>query len=986
MKKKLLGAVLSVGAIVGLASCMEVHEHEFATDWSSNASGHWHACACDERLLDSFAAHVDENKDGNCDVCSYEVGKPHEHAYATEYSKDASGHWYDSTCDHKVVSGFAQHTEGEDGVCTACGYVVTAPSNVATLKSVDVVADNAKTYYNVGESFSSEGLVIYETYSNTLSDDTVSVGDVSKYSVKVVDASGAEVTGAFSKYGVYTVTVANGEISDSYDVTVGAKVYASASDALAEGLANDSKVNGGYISIDLDGYVQEFEYAFGENYTKIVNGTDEYHYELLEDGSVFGVNCYYDWEDVFQVTYVYEPGVENLLGAELTSVFAYEHTVFGVNEMLSKLVELSKSEAAANYKEGVADHCPICNGHSAYTFSFDVVMGEYSPANYTYEVAFSIDDASKAINNVEMKVSAVSYVYDEATDSYVPNVDAEPDYVKYITIQQEIGERSAENEYSADALRFVSFDLVDAEDNKYANNATIEAKVGEKVYLYIANANPVTANPNVDQVVVEVTTEDGQPTYVAGGSYDSYDGCIGIYSYKVGKYNVSISTANVTINYVLDVKYADLTEFAPGVYDQYGDKYEAYAAYTYANNQVIFGAYVNSNANPGVTATLAEEYEGVSLEQDGNDYIFSASAVGEYTVNLVSTVNSEFTASFTIYVEEAPNMADVINGVYTYDNWGSIVTFTFTPESEGALNGTLVINSNNTDYDFTYSYYEAFGALQVLAASPAASACEWSVGVENYELICLYYGLMNYGPLTKVEEDADNGEDAGDADLVGTGVQTDPYILTVGGSYSFATTISDPVYCAYIAEQNVTLVFDITSPDFWFEYGTWSFMLCDQINHENNEMKVTLAAGQTLFMKVYTNELESGVVSFSVSVDSGSSDNEGDSGEESDAVTVLPGFSPYSPAFLDKEENTYVATIGGGNSGFFGIFGDGTDYFISIEFDTNLTLYAGSPMAPMTYTSGSMISVSGNDGVLFWFDNSMNMTDAVVTFTISIYA
>ena len=39
-----------------------------------------------------------------------------------------------------------------------------------------------------------------------------------------------------------------------------------------------------------------------------------------------------------------------------------------------------------------------------------------------------------------------------------------------------------------------------------------------------------------------------------------------------------------------------------------------------------------------------------------------------------------------------------------------------------------------------------------------------------------------------------------------------------------------------------------------------------------------------------------------------------------------------------------------------------------------------------SYSSGSMISVSGNDGVLFWFDNSMNMTDAVVTFTISIYA
>ena len=65
---------------------------------------------------------------------------------------------------------------------------------------------------------------------------------------------------------------------------------------------------------------------------------------------------------------------------------------------------------------------------------------------------------------------------------------------------------------------------------------------------------------------------------------------------------------------------------------------------------------------------------------------------------------------------------------------------------------------------------------------------------------------------------------------------------------------------------------------------------------------------------------------------------------------------------------------------------DMTDYFITVEFDTDIVLYAGSPRAPMTYTSGSMISVSANDGILFWFDNSANMTsDVTIVFTVNVY-
>ena len=978
MKKKLLAALLSVGALLGLASCVEEHVHAFSEDWSKDANGHWHACTCDERLKDSFAPHVDENNDGACDVCTQAVEKKHEHTFATTWSKDETGHWYDSTCDHKVTSGFAAHTAGEDGVCTACGYVVTPPSNVASLKAVDVVADKAKTYYLVGETFSSEGLTVYETYSNTLTVDTVSVAaDLSKYTVKVTDAAGVEVTGAFASYGVYTVTVSQGELSDSYEVTVGAKVYDSASAALADGLANDSKVSGGYISIDNSGYVQEYEYSFGDNYTKIVSGTEENHYQLLEDDTVFGVNRYFDeYNYEYVMSYIYEPAVENLSGVDLSSVFGYEHTVNGVVEMLEKLAELSKSEAASNYKEGVANHCPFCGAHTAYTLSFNVVMGEYAPADYSYKVAFSIDDASKAITSVEMVVSAVSYVYDDETSSYVPNTEAtEPDYVKYISIQQEVGAREAENEYSAEVLRFKSFDLVDEEDQKVANNSTIDIKVGGDVYLYLSNATPETADANVDSITVDVTDEDGNDTWSAGGSYDSDVNAVRVYSYKTGKFNVTISTANVTYTYVLNVTYADLTDFAPALYDQYGEEYEAYSATVYANNMLVFTSIVNENANSAFTATLAEEYEGVTLESNGSDYIFTATEVGEYLVNLVSSVDETLVSTLTVTVEEAPNMADVINGKYTYDYYGTIITYTFTPESEGALNGTLVINSNSTDYNFTYTYYESFGAFQVLHADDAAQSCEWSVGVENYELCCLYYGYFNYGPLTKVEETTDSEVESS---VTGTWYNSyqNPrtgmtYESTVvfnadgTGTYSFENTLyvgtfswteSDAVVISNVVSTNDSVA---PSIEFGYDEYTASYFI----------------VATTEDMMLYHSQ------SYTKTSDSG---NEG--GSSSDATSITASTTPMNPTFIEKETVTYVTTIGGGNSGCFAIMADMTDYFIGIEFDADVTLYAGSLMAPMTYSSGQMIAVSANDGIIFWFDNSANLTNVEITFTVNVYA
>lgn len=50
------------------------HTHAYGTEWKSDKDNHWNECACGDKV--NTAAHKDENKDGKCDVCAYDVGVP----------------------------------------------------------------------------------------------------------------------------------------------------------------------------------------------------------------------------------------------------------------------------------------------------------------------------------------------------------------------------------------------------------------------------------------------------------------------------------------------------------------------------------------------------------------------------------------------------------------------------------------------------------------------------------------------------------------------------------------------------------------------------------------------------------------------------------------------------------------------------------------------------------------------------------------------
>lgn len=110
------------------------HQHSFEAEWTVDAENHWHAVACGHAIdVNEKGAHIDENNDGTCDVCSYDYG--HTHTYSTDkWTTDAENHWHAVTCGHAIdVLDLAAHTDADkDGACDICAYADAEHTHVAT--------------------------------------------------------------------------------------------------------------------------------------------------------------------------------------------------------------------------------------------------------------------------------------------------------------------------------------------------------------------------------------------------------------------------------------------------------------------------------------------------------------------------------------------------------------------------------------------------------------------------------------------------------------------------------------------------------------------------------------------------------------------------------------------------------------------------------------------------------------------------------------
>ena len=143
MKRKSIIAVLALVLVLALSlsifsACNK--KHKYSSEWKFDEKTHWHECTTKkhtdttEKIPHVFTwtektpagVHTDKVEKGVCE-CGYEtertISDTATHTYGTEWTKDESGHWHESTCGttaptHDAMKkDFAAHTF-DDGVVT----------------------------------------------------------------------------------------------------------------------------------------------------------------------------------------------------------------------------------------------------------------------------------------------------------------------------------------------------------------------------------------------------------------------------------------------------------------------------------------------------------------------------------------------------------------------------------------------------------------------------------------------------------------------------------------------------------------------------------------------------------------------------------------------------------------------------------------------------------------------------------------------------
>lgn len=112
------------------------HTHKYGATYTTDEEGHWYACSgCEEKI--SYAEHYFRNNcTTTCSICGYV--REIEHDYSDRLSYDATGHWHACTVCGDVLekephTPGPEATETTDQICQDCGFVIqTAQSHVHT--------------------------------------------------------------------------------------------------------------------------------------------------------------------------------------------------------------------------------------------------------------------------------------------------------------------------------------------------------------------------------------------------------------------------------------------------------------------------------------------------------------------------------------------------------------------------------------------------------------------------------------------------------------------------------------------------------------------------------------------------------------------------------------------------------------------------------------------------------------------------------------
>ena len=491
------------------------HTYKIGAEWMSDATGHWYEVTCECEDAEIVLDHTDANNDGNCDVCGY---TEHEHEYSEEWTADCTNHWHAADCGH-IVAGtdISAHTDANnDGECDECKYVIE---------------DLHTHYYSTEWSFDAQyhwhaalcehGAEVIDRNAHTIND----TGYCTECNALVNEIDKTDLLAILKAAVASNGKVVTGNVVASqtvYDSPVGA-----ANVIIGSKLTNEVY----YVLGVEDSYI--FYKSFDKN-DKYIGGNHQF-YETLENGNIFGAQML---EGDYVLTpcqgaaqflsgYNYTPGSILAAGYEDTTTLAI--TLFNLYDVMAKGEHVTNPQSSYNAETGVYafsytvymvnasyEHEPGAEEGSEGTWNYQVEL-------YNVDVEFTIDN-NFVINLAEFSVEVfrnfeadMDLDYDPETDTVTLRDDASVTVYAY-SVNQTSGERTYESIYPKKALVPTDFELFYVTEYNVEFNleilaeelieGTLTVNPDERIYLHLGNVTPKSSFPEF------MDSEDFEVTYV----------------------------------------------------------------------------------------------------------------------------------------------------------------------------------------------------------------------------------------------------------------------------------------------------------------------------------------------------------------------------------------------------------------------------------------------------------------------------------------
>ena len=695
------------------------HVHTYKTDaeWTADASGHWYeaTCNCADVTVRKLQ-HVDDNKDGACDVCKY---TDHEHNYSEEWTADCTNHWNAADCGC-IIAGTnieAHADETKDGVCDTCGYVIE---------------NLHKHYYDTKWTTDGE----YHWHAA-----------LCEHGVEVADKAAHEINAAGY------CTVCGDKLKDVDKTDVGAILEAA--------IANNHLVVSG--SVMYQNEIPDINYTLTHSVYYVLGNTSSYEkrieygmakerwYQLVGDDEVFGVTS----EDGGFTISSISADIDSLKGYNYTP-----STLLGSYDSTATLSETLWALYDISLKDTVTDRVVAYNadedmyvmsytylavreitGHDSMTDAGNddstaelqtvVITNLYEvKAYFTIDENFVIDEAGFIVGAYNEDIDH-DYVYDVETGTYEMSVNALADTYAYM-VAQTSGERSYYTAYPKASLVPTDFDL--ALPDGTIKTDTIEVAVGTNTTLNLVNLKPFSAdtefiNPaDFELKLVNKNDPEADTFYIY---YDPFSGSIGFNPNAVGEYGLTITYGDLVKEYTIkatpaaptSVKlypFAWIAGYGENVYtvDEYnpgslstikldvGETIDFLVRVNPPKADQLYTITVDSEDASITEITLNNVVAFTEILEECTAYQFKSDVEGKYVITLTSTVNENITSTVEVYVGD---VEQDVKASETYNITIAPSDFSFSDEVTFTVSeaGTYVISSDDMPTDVWFQLYNA---------------------------------------------------------------------------------------------------------------------------------------------------------------------------------------------------------------------------------------------------------------------------------------